>query len=1314
MKIKIYKKYIILIMLLIATSTLINFSIKTTYAEENSLDTKIYTRKQLQEMVVSTALSYFHNAYFSDYGQTAMDNLEISGNYFNSGNLLWRDLNVTPESVGYSKYYHIDCSGYNFLIYKNTIGYDLSEYNVISRTRLFNKDRSSPIYRVNWYTGDTRLAYYREGYERYGYGMSSSFFGNVARMAAGDCDDANCTKLSDETLAKSSSYFVYNNIDGNDKNEIVYYFEAKKEVSLSTVKSKYAVAEAALQPGDIIVYTKYDKSEDDSSGHVMFYAGDDIMTSAKGESGFTDLLIHSTGTTAGDYTTDPTDQYNKLYKNKTIIESSAEDYLDGANGRFEKVYATEGDYVLTFAVVRPLNTVCTSDTNCKITNNKFNVKLTDTQLKNNEARVELKKTQVQQSMILDKDYNNQKTISSSTKSGSTDNVISESNSVNVGDKVTFRLRLRNKFDQNESSVRLEAVIPENATYVKDSCTHDCIKEGNKLIWENVTLSGTTNKDVKFSLKPNSEGTVTFDGYSVIKNGKTLQMDPRTINVLPTQNGINKDILRETVDRFKALVDKGQILYSSNGSHTQNIINYSDLEKDSSKTITTSTLGYVKSIYYNAFGLDLDALTGSEDIMNTTKIRNAIFDVVEYPERNNLLSKVNGEYPLIPESEKTPQIFGKKTQADVDELTGLKKIIAQMLVPGLYGGKHLKGNDNNDRVKFLRSFYNNDSYQSDLEVGDIIIQYTDDVSSTRAYLYLGDDGTNGTILTRFTISNSSEPLFLYHTDQHLSTYYNDANLRKKTANKPSSQILNELFDKDLFVVLRPSRLATTVEYNYNGGIQGPESYVAYSKYKNLVTPTKTNKTLTLINSKGSTKTQEGTSTFNCWTSDEDLTKCITNNSNLAKTNRHTIYAKWDETTITLPKYTATGYNHTGWCSDKTCTKVVAQPNTTYTISKDETLYAKWEIKEYKVTFNSNGGSGTMSEQIFTHGTSQKLSKNTFTRNGYDFIEWTTNADGTGTAYTNEQSISITENKTLYAKWKAKEYTLSFNANGGSGSMSNQVFTHGTSQKISANTFTREGYDFNGWNTNADGTGTSYTNKQNISITKSMTLYAKWKIKEYTVTFNANGGSGSMESQTFEYGKAQKLNTNSYTKTGYNFTGWTTNADGTGTKYNNKQEISITSNITLYANWEENTSYVINNYPFDDDKKIIDQIDINTNLDDYKKNIELSSDYTIDIDYKEIGSNKLLYTGSKTRIYKNNVLVIEYTNIIRGEVNGDGKINYLDYVNVYNHIQKVKHPESTKKELVNEFLISADISNDNKVNYLDYVQIYNKIKELKGDK
>ena len=73
---------------------------------------------------------------------------------------------------------------------------------------------------------------------------------------------------------------------------------------------------------------------------------------------------------------------------------------------------------------------------------------------------------------------------------------------------------------------------------------------------------------------------------------------------------------------------------------------------------------------------------------------------------------------------------------------------------------------------------------------------------------------------------------------------------------------------------------------------------------------------------------------------------------------------------------------------------------------------------------------------------------------------------------------------------------------------------------------------------------------------------------------------------------------------------------------------------------------------------------------------------------------------------------YTVSVLGEVTGDGKINYLDYVNVYNHIYKSKHPESNKKLLSGAYLISADMSDDGKINYLDYVKIYNKIKELKG--
>ena len=127
------------------------------------------------------------------------------------------------------------------------------------------------------------------------------------------------------------------------------------------------------------------------------------------------------------------------------------------------------------------------------------------------------------------------------------------------------------------------------------------------------------------------------------------MDQRTVNVLPTQNGINKEILRDTVSRIQSLVDSGQITYSSSGSHTANLTNLLDLEKDSSKTISVSGFGYIKLAYYNAFGLDLDELTGSENLLNSTKIKNAIFDLVEYPERNNLSSKdADGNYPLIPE------------------------------------------------------------------------------------------------------------------------------------------------------------------------------------------------------------------------------------------------------------------------------------------------------------------------------------------------------------------------------------------------------------------------------------------------------------------------------------------------------------------------------------------------------------------------------------------------------------------------------------------------------------------------------------------
>ena len=138
------------------------------------------------------------------------------------------------------------------------------------------------------------------------------------------------------------------------------------------------------------------------------------------------------------------------------------------------------------------------------------------------------------------------------------------------------------------------------------------------------------------------------------------------------------------------------------------------------------------------------------------------------------------------------------------------------------------------------------------------------------------------------------------------------------------------------------------------------------------------------------------------------------------------------------------------------------------------------------------------------------------------------------------------------------------------------TYGTSKALTANAFARTGYTFNGWNTKADGTGTQYANKQNVNnLTTAngskINMYAQWKPISYTITFNGNGAtSGSMPAMSMAYGTAKNLAANVFTRSGYAFSKWTTNANGTGTAYANGQSVSNltttnSTNIVLYAQW-----------------------------------------------------------------------------------------------------------------------------------------------------
>ncbi len=176
----------------------------------------------------------------------------------------------------------------------------------------------------------------------------------------------------------------------------------------------------------------------------------------------------------------------------------------------------------------------------------------------------------------------------------------------------------------------------------------------------------------------------------------------------------------------------------------------------------------------------------------------------------------------------------------------------------------------------------------------------------------------------------------------------------------------------------------------------------------------------------------------------------------------------------------------------------------------------------------------------------------------------NGDGIYTETANYPQDS--EIKYEYGAWGGKpaEITVTFNANGGSGTMAAQSGTAGQNITLSANTFTYQNHTFTGWNTAADGTGTAYEGGATVTFQENTTLYAQWT-ENPVITFNANGGAGNMNLQTVEPNKATALTENAFTRADYDFAGWNTAEDGTGTAYADQAEVTLSGNCTLYAQW-----------------------------------------------------------------------------------------------------------------------------------------------------
>ncbi|MDR0635496.1 MAG: InlB B-repeat-containing protein [Treponema sp.] len=155
---------------------------------------------------------------------------------------------------------------------------------------------------------------------------------------------------------------------------------------------------------------------------------------------------------------------------------------------------------------------------------------------------------------------------------------------------------------------------------------------------------------------------------------------------------------------------------------------------------------------------------------------------------------------------------------------------------------------------------------------------------------------------------------------------------------------------------------------------------------------------------------------------------------------------------------------------------------------------------------------------------------------------------------------------------KRYTVTYDANGGSGTApSSQTVNSGTAITLAGGSgLTKAGYTFSGWNTSASGTGTLYAAGASFTVTADITLYATWIVAsgiQYTVTYDANGGSGTAPpAQTVNSGAAITLADGSgLTNSGYTFSEWNTSADGAGTPYASGASFTVTSDITLYAKW-----------------------------------------------------------------------------------------------------------------------------------------------------
>ena len=310
------------------------------------------------------------------------------------------------------------------------------------------------------------------------------------------------------------------------------------------------------------------------------------------------------------------------------------------------------------------------------------------------------------------------------------------------------------------------------------------------------------------------------------------------------------------------------------------------------------------------------------------------------------------------------------------------------------------------------------------------------------------------------------------------------------------------------------------------------------------------------------------------------------------------------------FTREGYTFVGWSPDSSSTSASLENNKQVqhlaSAGQVYTLYAVWRAnsdttpsadKTCTVIFDANGGYGTMSNQVLEVETPTALSKCTFNRPGYTFMGWAKSPTASTASFADQYEVSnladAQSTVTLYAVWESgtvkpvsptEGFTIRFDANGGVGTMQDQVVERGVSTPLAANAYTRKGYTFLGWSMDYTDVNASYTDGARVNDLaesgKTVTLYAIWKDNSlepvpegdtYIVHFDPNGGSGQLNDLSVAADQSTQLPKNVYTFDNYQFVGWSTNASATSVNYEDQGEIYNIANkgerVTLYAIWKD---------------------------------------------------------------------------------------------------------------------------------------------------